>query len=211
MTSTGHAAPPPPPAPRAADIAAGVDLAEAALAQLDDQVSAPAFFDRLIQSELRLDAARFLAHALPPRSAVWWAWGCAKQAAGEEPPATVARSLEATRVWLAEPTDARRHAAGDVGRAVDDPDAAAFSALAAFYSEGDMNPPGGPPGQAPTPPPPGVAARLAAGAVGLAALGDDPDGMAERMDLYLKQGRQVARKSGVWADPEGGSAEAGAR
>ncbi|NNK62975.1 MAG: hypothetical protein HKO98_07155 [Gemmatimonadetes bacterium] len=202
MTSTGQASQNLPPAPLAVQVAAGVELDDEALAHLDDEVTAPAFFDRLVQAELHLDATRFLAHALAPRSAVWWAWGCAKQAAGDEPPQVVARSLEATRVWLAEPTDSRRHAAGDVGREVEDPDAAALSAMAAFFAEGDMNPPGTPPGQAPTPPPPGVAAKLAAGAVSLAAMGDDPDGMPERLDLYLRQGRQVARKSGLWVDEE---------
>jgi hypothetical protein len=186
--------------PLAVDVSAAVDLEEEALALLDDTVTAPAFFDRLVEAELQLDAARFLASALPPRSAVWWAWGCAKQAAGEDPPEGVARTLEATRVWLAEPTDARRHAAGDAGREVEDPDAAALSAMAAFFSEGDMNPPGTPAGAPASPPPPGVSAKLAAGAVGMAALADDPEGMPERMGLYLKQGRQVAHKSGVWID-----------
>ena len=66
---------------------------------------------------------------------MWWAWGCAKQSAGEEPTGDTAKSLEATRVWLAEPTDERRRAAARIGNEVDDPDAAAMAAMAVLFAK----------------------------------------------------------------------------
>ena len=191
----------PTPAPSPTMVLAGkADLDADALALLTDDLSEPDYFDRLVDAGQSFDAVRLLAHALPPRAAVWWAWGCAKQSAGEEPTGDTAKSLEATRVWLAEPTDERRRAAARIGNEVDDPDAAAMAAMAVLFAEGSVGPPDQPHQQAP----PGVAARLAGGAVTMAAV-VEPDGHEERLALYLKQGREVARKSGVWAEADEGS------
>lgn len=180
--------------PSVADMARLAEVDPPALELAGDDQEPKAYVDRLAAEGMHLDAIRFLAHVLPLRSAVWWAWGCARQAAGEPIPDTVKTCIETTQAWLAEPTDARRKAAGDAANAIRSPDAATLAAMAAFMSSGGVGATGAPePG-----PPPDVTAKLAAGAVSLAALAGDPEEIDARADLYLKQGMEVARKSGVW-------------
>ena len=203
---TDPASPTHAPSAATSALAEKADLDAEALELLTDELTQSDYFDRLIEAGRPFDAVRLLAHALPPRAAVWWAWGGAKQSAGDEPSGDTAKTLEATRVWLAEPTDERRRAAAKVGNAVDDPDAAAMAAMAVLFAEGSV----GLPDRPHEPPPPGVAARLSAGAVTLAAV-VDPDTHEERLARDLKQGREVARKSGVWVDADDGSVPEGAR
>ena len=184
--------------PSVPDLARFAELEDEALDCVDPGLGVPEFLQRLSGESLHLDAIRVLAHLLPPRSAVWWGWGCAVQAAGEPVPDELKPCIEATRAWIAEPSEPHRRAAGDAAEAVEDPNPASLAALAAFLSGGSTAPVGLPD----VPAPPMVASKLAAGAVCLAAKNDDPLIMQERLELYLKQGIEVARKSGVW--PEGG-------
>jgi hypothetical protein len=185
--------------PSVPELARLAELEDEALACVDPGLGVPGFLHRLSEEALHLDAIRVLAHLLPARSAVWWGWGCAVQAAGEPVPEGLKPCIEATRAWIAEPSEERRRAAGAAAEAVDDPTPASLAALAAFLSGGSIAPAGLPD----VPAPPRVASKLSAGAVCLAAKNEDPLVMQERLALYLKQGIEVARKSGVW--PEGGS------
>ena len=60
-------------------------LGEEAKKLLRDGQTPAQFLDVLIEKQQFPDAVRFLAHALPKREAVWWAWFCARRTAGEEP------------------------------------------------------------------------------------------------------------------------------
>ena len=184
------------------ELARAAELEDDALGLLDPDQGPRVCIERLADGGMYLEAIRFLAHALPPRSAVWWGWGCAVQAAGDPAPTEMKACIEATRAWIAEPTDERRHAAGAAAEAVEDTHAASLAALAAFVSGGSMAPPGLPE----VPAPPLVCAKLAAGAICFAAqVEDDPVATQERLELYLKQGMEVARKSGVWPGDGAGS------
>src|SRR5215212_8881463 len=100
---------PVPPRPSAPAGRAPSELAEAA--ELSDEARALAapgvaprdYVARLVEGEHFRDAVRFLAHAIPKREAVWWAWVCARRAAGAEPPAPVRAALDATERWVAPP------------------------------------------------------------------------------------------------------------
>lgn len=184
--------------PSVPDLARMAELEDEALECVDPALGVPQFLERLSAEALHLDAIRVLAHLLPARSAVWWGWGCAVQSAGEPVPEELKPCIEATRAWIAEPSEVHRRAAGDAAEAVEDPNPASLAALAAFLSGGSIAPVGLPD----VPAPPMVASKLAAGAVCMAARNDDPVAMQERLELYLKQGIEVARKSGVW--PQGG-------
>ena len=185
-----------PAEPTITDLAEWADLDDEAMAVLSTETGLKANLDRLAEEGFRLEAVRVLAHALPTRGAVWWGWGCAKQAAGDEVPDEVRVCLEATEAWLADPTDARRRAAGAVGNEAEEPSPASMAAMAVFLAEGSTSPPELPH----TDPPAHVTAKLAGGAVGLAALGDDPETVEPRLELFLKQGMEVARKSGLWGE-----------
>lgn len=184
------------PGPTITDLAEWADLGDEAMAVLSPDTGLKANLERLAEEGFRLEAVRVLAHALPPRGAVWWGWGCAKQAAGDEVPNEVRVCLEATEAWLAEPTDARRRAAGAVGNEAKDASPASMAAMAVFLAEGSTSPPELPHAD----PPAHVSAKLAGGAVGLAALGDDPETVEPRLERFLKQGMEVARKSGLWGE-----------
>lgn len=192
-TSEVHEAPKP---PTITELAGWADVGEEALAVLLTDAGLKPNLERLAEKGFQLEAVQVLAHALPPRGAVWWGWGCAKQAAGEALSDEERVCLEATEAWLAEPTDARRRAAGTIGNEAKDPSPASMAAMAVFLAEGSTSPPEMPH----TDPPPHVVAKLASGAVGLAALGDDPQAVGPRLEKFLKQGMEVARKSGLWGE-----------
>ncbi len=49
----------------------------------------PAFVSALLEAEAYAGAVAFLAHALPRREGIWWAWTCARRTAPAERPAAV--------------------------------------------------------------------------------------------------------------------------
>src|ERR1044071_4286955 len=75
-----------PPSRGTAELSTVADLGDAARAIASIQTPPPkAFVAMLLERELHVDAVRFLAHGLPRREAVWWAWVCARKAAGDAP------------------------------------------------------------------------------------------------------------------------------
>ncbi len=187
---------PEPQEPTVADLADLADIDDEARALLDPELGVKRNLEALREGGFAFDAVRMLAHALPPRGAVWWAWGCARQAAPDPVPDPVQVCLEATETWLADPTDAHRRAVGKIGNETAEPTPASMAAMAAFLAEGST----ALEGQPDTPPPPHVAGKLAGGAISIAALGDDPDTTRELLTLFLGQGFEVGRKAGLWTE-----------
>ena len=66
------------------------DLAPEAAATAAGAPDAAAALLRIVQAGMMADAARFMAHALPKREAVWWACMCARATVPEAPPADAA-------------------------------------------------------------------------------------------------------------------------
>src|SRR5512133_3693618 len=66
------------------------------------------YVDLLIERGRLPDAVRLIAHGLPKRESVWWAWVCARRAAGAEPKPAVRDALAVTEKWIAQPTDENR-------------------------------------------------------------------------------------------------------
>ena len=144
--------------------------------------------------ELYPDAVRLIAYSLPKREAVWWAWVCARRAAGESPPAPIAASLSATERWIAHPDDASRRAAMEAAEQADLGTPAGCAGLAAFFSGGSIAPPDAPA----TPPDERMSARAVAGSVVLAAVASEPERAAEKFAAFVQQGLDVATRVGVW-------------
>lgn len=179
------------------------ELAEAAeLSEEARQLVAP---DRSHREFLRLvteqghyaDAVRFLAHALPRREAVWWAWVCARRAAGAEPKPPIKAVLDATERWIAQPTDEHRRLAMQRAEEADFGTPAGCAGLAAFLSGDNLAP-----ANVPTPVPPGefVAAKAIAGAVVLAAVVNEPEKAEEKFQAYLQQGLEVVNRIKLWPE-----------
>src|SRR5690606_7250873 len=136
----------------------------------------------------------FLAHALPRREAVWWAWLCARAAAGDKPPASIIASLEATRTWIAEPTDPHRRAALDAAEVAGVGTPAGFAGLAAFLCGETLGPAEAPPA------PPGeyAAAKAIGGSINLAAVADPKADIAARYAEFVRQGLELAERTKLW-------------
>ena len=154
---------------------------------------------RLRDDEQVVEAINFLAHALPKREAIWWAWSCARIAAGEEPPAAIRASLEATGRWIQEPTDANRRHAYELAQKADMATPAGCAGAAAFFSGGSL----GPPDQPELPPDEFQAAKAIAGAVLLAAVKDPLEAKATLQD-HLDRGLEVADRVHLWSAPGSG-------
>jgi len=148
----------------------------------------------LVGAEQFPDAVRLLAHALPRREGVWWAWWCARRASGAEPPPAVAASIAATERWIAQPTDEHRRAAFAAAEVVGIGSPAGCAGAAAFFSGGSM----GPPNVGEVPPPEYASAKAVAGGVTLSAVAGDPPGAPDRFRQYLEQGLEVGRRVGLW-------------
>src|SRR5262249_24880898 len=94
----------------------------------------------LIEKRWYEDAVRFLAHALPKREAVWWAWQCARTAAGASPSPQALAALAAVEQWVKDPSENNRQAALDPAAALEFGTAAGGAALGAFRSSGYYGP-----------------------------------------------------------------------
>jgi hypothetical protein len=189
------------PARSAAELAAAAELGDKAKALLTPDLPPPAYLDLLIAKDEFEDAVRFVAHALPKREAVWWAWYCARRAAGAEAPPKIKASLAATEKWIVQPTDENRRAAMAAAQEADVGTPAGCAGVGAFFSGGSLGPPNTPAN------PPGefMTAKAVAGAVMLAVVSTEPDKAPEKYKAFLAQAVEVTRKIKLWeqAAPKG--------
>ena len=181
-------------APAPAEVAKAAELEGDALAVLHPEHGGREFATALVNAELFQDAVRFVAHALPKREAVWWALLCAREAAGDAPPAEVKASLDATDVWVRHPGDEQRRAAMVAAQKATFKTAAGCAGLAAFLSGGSLSVPG----QPEVPPGPFLTAKAVFGAVALASIGTDPKTAPERFRRYVEQGLHIGDQAGAW-------------
>jgi len=169
-------------------------LGEEAIALLRNGMPQREYMDALIEQKRFPDAVRFLAHALPKREAVWWAWVCARRAAGPNPAPAVKKSLEATEKWLVQPNEENRRSAMKVAQEAQLETPAGCAGLAAFLSGGSLGPPEAP--QAP--PAEDLTAKAVAGTILLAAVSTEPEQAASKFQTFLGQGMEVVKRIGLW-------------
>jgi Family of unknown function (DUF6931) len=182
------------PAHSAAEISAVAELGDKAKGLLRPEASPPAYLALLIENGEFADAVRFLAHALPKREAVWWAWFCARRAAGPEPAPDIKAALSATENWIVQPTDENRRSAMKAAEKATFGTPAGCAGLGAFFSGGSVAPPEAPPN------PPGefMTAKAVAGAVMLAAVATEPETAPDKYRAFLAQGVEITRKIKLW-------------
>jgi hypothetical protein len=154
------------------------------------------FLDRVCAAEYRIDAIRFLAHALPAREVTWWACLAARDGLAEGPSARL-RALEAAEAWVYHPDEEHRRAAMSAAAIVENDSPAHWAALAAAWSGGSLAPP-----EAPVVPPgETLPAQAAVGAVLLAAIKNEPERAAEHHRRSIAQAIDIAR-GGSGRSPE---------
>ena len=69
------------------------------------------FADLLIEHKLWMPALNYMAHAIPPREGIWWAWFCARKSILSKATPEEQKALSLAEAWIAQPTDENRRAA----------------------------------------------------------------------------------------------------
>jgi hypothetical protein len=175
-------------------VASVAELGEEAMALMKPEMHPLDFIAKMMEKRLYPDAVRFVAHALPKREGVWWAWMSARRVAGENPPPKIKAALEATEKWIAQPTDENRRAAKAAADTAKLGTAAGCAGLAAFFA-GDSLGPADVPAVAPGP---YLTAKAVAGAVNFAALTGDPHQSPEKFNSFVAQGVDVTKRIKLW-------------
>jgi hypothetical protein len=182
--------------PTVAQVIEIAELSEPAVALAGPSPVPRDFLQKLIDAKLHRDAIAFMAHGLPRREAVWWAWVTAKRAAGATPLPKIKASLDATERWVAQPSEENSHRARELAEAADFGTPAGLAGLAAYFSGPSLTPPG----QTVVPAPPFAASKMIAGAILLASMGEDPEAGMVKLLAAIKQGIEVGAKVKLWAE-----------
>ncbi|MEQ9408993.1 MAG: FHA domain-containing protein [Fuerstiella sp.] len=161
----------------------------------EDDETPTAFLERIRPLRDGADALCFLAFALVPRCAVWWAVECLRsvcQLTDEDQDA-----LGLTEVWLSEPTDENRRAAASFVQISELESTSAWVAQAAFYSHGSTTPPNCPA----IPPKDTLAGTMVLAAVTLAAVEAEPPQIPERRSGFIDLAQKIALGEHPWPEP----------
>jgi len=184
----------PAPAPRASAVCTAAEVSDEALALvIDGEPGSKALVARFTDAGLLADAVKFLAHALPKRESVWWAWVCARKAAGGTPAPRISTALAATERWVVQPNEENRRAAMAAAEQAEFGTPAGCAALAAFLSMGSVAPPhvqAVPPGEF-------ASAKAVAGAVTLSAVAEPKQAEAKFRE-FIGLGLEVAERTKLW-------------
>jgi hypothetical protein len=180
----------------AAEVCQRAALGDEAKTLLRDGMTPRQLLEALMAGQLHADAARFLAHALPKREAVWWACLCAERVLGPEPPASARAALSAAKAWVIDPKDENRRAALPAAEAADLGTPAGCAAVAAYFSGGSLTPP------ELTPVPPGehLTGNMVAASLALATVAKEPEKAPEKYAEFLKLGFEVANGQHAWPE-----------
>ena len=185
---------PNPLAPLVAQLSKEAALAAPAQALQHPSRGPREFVAALEKEEHHVDALKFLAHLLPRREAVWWAWMCAHKEAGDHAPPRERAALEATERWIAEPTDDHRRAAMRAAEDATFETPAGCAALAVFLSGGSL----APPGVAETLPSRFAAAKAVFGSLVFSAVCREPESAPQRYRRFLSYGVELADRIRLW-------------
>ena len=178
----------------AAEVCRAFELGKEAQELLQPALLPRPYLDLLIGHMLYPDAARFMAHAMPKREAIWWACLCARKVYGPSPPVKAAGALQAAETWLAKPTDEQRRAAFKAGEAAEFNNPAGLIGMAVLFSSGSL----APAGQAEVLPEPHLAANAVANAVILAAVMTDPGQANAHYAQFFEVGFEIANGKNRW-------------
>lgn len=180
--------------PAAMRICAAAEIAGEARDLLQPGMPPQRYVDLLAERGQFAEAVRFLAHALPKREGVWWAWVCARRSSGSNPPPLIQASLSATEKWIAQPNEENRRAAMKAAEEAQFSTAAGCAGLGAFFSGGSLAPPEAPV----TPAGEFLTAKAVAGAIIIAAVAATPEKAPETYRAFIAQGMEVAQKINLW-------------
>jgi hypothetical protein len=171
----------------AQEICRRVDLSQEAKAFLLPSLSPQGFLALLAENKHIGDAVRFLAFALPIREAIWWA--CVTVGGNKDQlSAPEADCVQRATAWVYEPGDARRRACMEAAEGANLEGAAAYAALAVFWSGGSLAP-----ANMPEALPDASLGAIGVGAsVLLAITGGEPQMLDQRFEAAMLRGMDIA-------------------
>jgi hypothetical protein len=174
--------------PKAAAICLDIELGPEAKHCLRADPAPVDFLHLLLEQRLYADAVRFLARALPKREAVWWACLCARGTLNETSAPEYINALAVAEAWVYKPTEPNRRQANAAAQAAGFDNAAAWAAMAAFWSDGSLAPENLPV----VPPADNLASKAVAGAVMLAAVLKQPEKAPDKYTFFIQQAIDIA-------------------
>jgi hypothetical protein len=180
----------------AAEVCRHFDLKAEARPLLKDGLSPREFVEVLLAEGHFAAAIDFLAHALPPREAIWWGCLCLRHAYGRELAPAEEAACKAAVTWVGDPTEDNRKAAQSPGEEAGLGTAAGTLAVAAAWTGGSLAPPSAPA----VPPGPFLPAKAVAGAVLLASVKADPVKIADTQRRFAELAIGVAEGRFVCPD-----------
>jgi hypothetical protein len=166
----------------AVEICTRFNIKKEAWALLREGMAPGEFAGALMAGKQYLNGIDFMAHALPPREAVWWGCLCLQHACGNNLTPTDKAACRAAVQWVMESTQENGAAALAPAQAAGATSPAAGLAMAACQTGAIGAPPPAPP-QGPTP---YAAAKSVAGAIKMACSKADPLKLIETQRLFLE-------------------------
>ncbi|NRD72393.1 Twin-arginine translocation pathway signal [Shewanella sp. VB17] len=139
------------------------------------------------KSELFAEAVTYLAHALPLRETIWWAYCCANSRVDWNDAESDA--IKATKVWVHMPDEKNRRFAEKMANKSGLESGAGWAAQAAFWSGGSITQPDDPI----VPPPPYLYAQAAAGCISLTAILPDGSKAKPRYRQFIDIALHIAK------------------
>ena len=138
------------------------------------------------------ESVKFLTQALPKRDAIAWTLQCLENGSPFEASSKTHAAIQATRAWLENSTEDHRRAAHVAAEAAGLGTPAGCLALAVFFSGGSLGPKHL---EHPISPPDDLTGKALAGALLLAAVGNEPENAASRLSAFVESGLALARDS----------------
>jgi hypothetical protein len=172
----------------ASEICARFYLDKAALGLLNRAMSPREFVDALVQEKQYLAAIDFMAHALPPREAIWWGCLCLQRTCGDKLEPWERRAFRIAVQWVLQPGEATRTAAKEPADVLGPASAAGNLAAAANQTGGSVGPPQGPP----IPPSPFAPAKAVAIAIKVASAKCPPPEIQGTQRALVELGMAIA-------------------
>lgn len=181
----------------AQEICGRAELSADARPFLLPSLSPQGFLSLLVDAENVGDAVRFLAFALPIREAIWWSYIVAKTTI-VAPTELEILCMERAAAWVYEPNEAHRRSCMECAESAKFEGAAAYAALAVFWSGGSLAPEGMADAEAdPRLGPIGVGASVL-----LSLTAGDPMRLTERFETAVARAVNIANGGNGWLQGE---------
>jgi hypothetical protein len=172
----------------ASEICARFLMSKGASALLRNDMPPRSFLEALLSNKQYVPGIDFLAHALPPREAVWWGCLCFQHACADRMSALDRAAAGAVVQWVLQPSDGVRVQAKVQAEAAGPVSVAGALAMAVYQTGPGIASPGRPAAS----PPPFACAKAVANAVKLACTKSDPSKLIETQKAFVELGIGVA-------------------